>query len=388
VPPAVVMLCDVDLGRPDGSRTHTVEVARGLAAEGLDVVLVARGPDPAIAGVRYRPGAPSQCGRLARLAGVNRAAIGALRAAPKHRRALYVRKDWGSLPALAVARLMLRCPATVEVNDMPYGRGYRRAPGLRSLVADRGKRLAAGLTWRLATRIIAITGALSAVIQRDWGVAPEKIAVIGVGVDPGRFSATDRSAAAVACGLDPARRRVLFVGALVGWVDFATLIAGVAAAAESRDDLEFVIVGDGPLRPEVERLLSAHGIAERTVLTGFVADRDRLAAYIAAANVCLLCHRVDLLGRTGASPAKLGEYLAAGRAVLAVRLPGVEEALTACGGVLVDPGDAAAYGAALGRLLDAPADADRLGAGAAAAVREHYTWEAVARRTVPLLWAR
>ena len=45
------------------------------------------------------------------------------------------------LPALAVARL-LRCPTTVEVNDMPYGRGYERRPGLRSLAADRVKRLA------------------------------------------------------------------------------------------------------------------------------------------------------------------------------------------------------------------------------------------------------
>ncbi len=382
------MLCDVDLGRPDGSRTHTVEVARGLAREGLAVVLVARGPDPAIDGVRYRAGAPSVCGRLVRIAGVNSAAIAALRSAPKGARAFYVRKDWGSLPALAVARLILRCPATVEVNDMPYGRGYRRSPGLRSLIVDRAKRMAAGLTWRLATRIIAITGALAEVIRRDWRVRPDKVVVIGVGVDPGQFDGRDRAAAVVACGLDPARRHVLFVGALVGWVDFETLVAGVAAAFSGRSDCDLVIVGDGPCRADVERLVLEHGIAGRTVLTGFVADRDRLAAYIAAANVCLLCHRVDLLGRTGASPAKLGEYLAAGRAVLAVRLPGVEEVLTACGGVLVEPGDATAYGAALRRLLDHREEADRIGAAAASAVRERYTWEAVARGTVPLLWAR
>src|SRR4051812_22341401 len=132
------MLCDVDLGRPDGSRTHTVSVASGLAGEGLAVELVARGPDPAISGVGYHPGAPSDAGRAARLLGVNRTAIAALRRARRGERAFYVRKDWGSLPALAAARL-LGSPATVEVNDMPYGRGYGRRPGLRPFVADRVK---------------------------------------------------------------------------------------------------------------------------------------------------------------------------------------------------------------------------------------------------------
>jgi glycosyltransferase involved in cell wall biosynthesis len=381
------MLCDVDLGRPDGSRTHTVSVASGLAGEGLAIDLVARGPDPALAGVRYRSGAPSGAGRAARVLGVNRAAIAALRRAPRGERAFYVRKDWGSLPALVAARL-LRCPATVEVNDMPYGRGYERRPGLRPLAADRVKRLAAGLTWALATRIITITAALGDQIKRDWRVDPGKITVIPVGVDAERFTPVDRAAGAAAVGLDPARRRLLFVGALVGWVDFETLVAGVARAIESRPDCDLVIVGDGPERERLAALVRAHGIAERTLLTGFESDRARLASYIGAADVCLLCHRIELLGRTGASPAKLGEYLAAGRPVVAVRLPGVEEMLADCGGILVDPGDADAYAAAIGGLLDDPAAAAAIGARAATVVRERYTWEVVARRTEPLLWTR
>ncbi len=381
------MLCDVDLGRPDGSRTHTVEVAAGMAREGLDVVLVARGPDPVVSGVRYRAGAPSDAGRAARLIGVNRAAIAALWRAPRGERAFYVRKDWGSLPALAVARL-LRCPATVEVNDMPYGRGYNRRPGLRPLVADRVKRVAAGATWALSTQILAITKALGDVILRDWRVAPEKVTVMPVGVDADRFTPVDRATGASAVGLDPARRRVLFVGALVGWVDFETMIDGVARALRDHPDTDFVVVGDGPERDRLADLVRRHGIADRALLVGFEADRARLASYIGAADICLLCHRTELLGRTGASPAKLGEYLAAARPVVAVRLPGVEEMLTACGGILVEPSDAAAYGSAISDLLDDPVAAAAIGKRAATVVRERFTWDAVARRTVPLLWAR
>ena len=212
--------------------------------------------------------------------------------------------------------------------------------------------------------------------------------MIPVGVDAERFTPVDRAAGATAVGLDPARRRVLFVGALVGWVDFETLVAGVARAIATRPDCDLVVVGDGPERARLADLVRTHGIADRTLLAGFESDRARLASYIGAADICLLCHRTELLGRTGASPAKLGEYLAAARPVVAVRLPGVEEMLTDCGGILVAPRDADAYAEAIGRLLDDPAEAAAIGERAAQVVRERYTWEAVARRTEPLLWKR
>jgi hypothetical protein len=61
------MLCDVDLDAPDATRTHTVEVARGFAAEGLEVDLIARGPDPNIDGVRYHSGRGSEAQKLRRI---------------------------------------------------------------------------------------------------------------------------------------------------------------------------------------------------------------------------------------------------------------------------------------------------------------------------------
>ena len=84
--------------------------------------------------------------------------------------------------------------------------------------------------------------------------------------------------------------------------------------------------------------------------------------------------------------ATTGNLNVAKRPAFAVRLPGVEEMLQDCGGILVAPGDATAYGAAIGELLDDPERAAAIGAEASAIVRERYTWEAVARRTEALLW--
>jgi glycosyltransferase involved in cell wall biosynthesis len=82
---------------------------------------------------------------------------------------------------------------------------------------------------------------------------------------------------------------------------------------------------------------------------------------------------------------KIFLYLAAGRAILAPRLPDVEEVLTdGLTARLVSPANPGEAAAALRALL---ADADlrrHLGARALAASIA-YTWEARARRIVPFL---
>ena len=78
-PDALVMVCDVDLGRADATRVHTLEVARWFAGEGLGLDLVARGPDPGLEGVRYHRAAEGELDALRRPFAVNRAAIRVLR---------------------------------------------------------------------------------------------------------------------------------------------------------------------------------------------------------------------------------------------------------------------------------------------------------------------
>ena len=118
-----MIVSDVDLGRPDGTRTHTTEVARALAREGFAVDLVSRGPDPCLPGVRYWSAGPDDPSRLQRISAVNgRAALVLLRRR-RRARALYVREDWGSLPTVLIARL-LGYRVVAEVNDVQYGPGY------------------------------------------------------------------------------------------------------------------------------------------------------------------------------------------------------------------------------------------------------------------------
>ena len=127
-PQRVLMIADIDLGYPDARRVHVSEIARGLLAAGCEVELVSRGPDPAIPGLRYRAAAASGSGRLARLARVNAVAIGRVTARRREARSLYVRYDWGVLPAIVAGRA-LGYRVVLEVN------------ALTTLNADPGARL-------------------------------------------------------------------------------------------------------------------------------------------------------------------------------------------------------------------------------------------------------
>ncbi|MDX6696626.1 MAG: hypothetical protein QOE65_23 [Solirubrobacteraceae bacterium] len=376
----VVMVCDVDLGVPDATRTHTVEVARGFAGEGLDVDLVARGPDPGLSGVRYTEGAASDAGRRERLTGVNGAAISRLRERRGEATRCYVRHEWAQLPVLTAART-LGYRVVTQVDDVAYGRGYR---GEISPAADYPRRGATVAMGRLAHGVVAVTAEIKGLLVDDFRVPADKVAVLPNGVDVERFRPLDRGEAQAVVGLSADHDHAVFTGRFAEWVDFDTILEGFAAAARDRPRARLVLVGDGAERDLVSGLVSRLGVEERVIRPGFVADPDRVVAYVGAAVVGLSANRPSLRARIGVSPVKLAEYLAAGRAVVATDIPGVRETVEASGAGIVTPVDVAAFGAALGELLDDPARADALGAAGRRAAVERLSWPSVVRRTLPL----
>ncbi len=212
----LVMLCDVDLSFPDATRTHTVEVARGFAGEGLDVELIARGPDPELPGVRYRAARGGEYDRAQRLLSVNAAAIGALWRRRRSARRFYVRDSWSCFPALLAAR-MLGYRVVVQVDGIPYGHVNveRQAPPLEWI-----KRAVGIATGRLASGILAVTPQIQSLLVSIARVPPQRIAVIPNGVDLDVFRPLERAEAIDRLGLDPACRYIAFCGGFHPWTDF------------------------------------------------------------------------------------------------------------------------------------------------------------------------
>ncbi|MDP1966236.1 MAG: glycosyltransferase family 4 protein [Reyranella sp.] len=132
-----------------------------------------------------------------------------------------------------------------------------------------------------------------------------------------------------------------------------------------------VLVGDGPARGEIEGLIAPFG--ERVHFAGAVPHADLPALY-AASDLYLWPAINEAYGMA------FLEAQAAGLPVIAGRTGGVPAVVAEdITGLLTPIGDAAAFAAAVARLLDAPAERARLAAAAAARVANHHDERAAAR---------
>jgi glycosyltransferase involved in cell wall biosynthesis len=107
-------------------------------------------------------------------------------------------------------------------------------------------------------------------------------------------------------------------------------VAVAGRVAQAVPDCHFLLVGDGPLRSDVETALTAAGIADRTILTGLRRDVPRL---IAAMDVFLLTSLWEGLPRV------IPQAMSMGIPVVANRADGTVEAINhGVTGFLCEPG--------------------------------------------------
>jgi glycosyltransferase involved in cell wall biosynthesis len=214
--------------------------------------------------------------------------------------------------------------------------------------------------WKYArpAHFIAVSQRVRSVL-RAGGVAAERISVVHSGVEVGRAAARASAATLRELGVEPGRPLVVMVSALIPpHKDPATFLAAIAAVRDAGGDVQALLVGDGPLAAAAARLCSRLGLGGVVRLVGFRRDAVEL---LAAADVAVLSSRDEGLGTT------LLDAMVAGVPVAATAAGGVTEVVRdEVDGLLVPVGDAAALGAAIGRLLG---EAD-LRASLVAAARE------------------
>lgn len=227
--------------------------------------------------------------------------------------------------------------------------------------------------WRSADCCLPVTDVLAGYLRRV-GVPDVRIEVIHNGINEAHFAAApDNHEAKAKLGLTG--QTVLgFTGFVRSWHGLDKIIRWMATAGH--ENAHLLVVGEGPARTELEALSRELGIAGRVTFTGLV-PRDRVPEHVAAFDVALQPAVVEY-----ASPLKLFEYLALGRAVVAPRVPNLMEILTDTeNALLFDPATPGALEAVLGRL---GADADlreRLGRAARDSIQQRgFTWLGNAKR--------
>lgn len=143
----------------------------------------------------------------------------------------------------------------------------------------------------------------------------------------------------------PERRVVISIGRLHEQKDFASLIRIFAKAAGTRPEWDLVILGEGPLRVELEQQIVDLGLKSRVLLPGW------------AGNLSDWYNRAELFALNSTSegfPNGLLEAMAAGLAAISTNGDHGSHALICDGvdGFLVAQGDEASYVETLSRLMD------------------------------------
>lgn len=218
-------------------------------------------------------------------------------------------------------------------------------------------------------------------IRRDSTFLPpyrNKISVIPFGrtVDAFLAAAADEPAKALTRAARGGRF-ALAVGRLVYYKGFDVLIRAVA----DLPDLRLVILGDGPMRADLQGMIDDLGLGGRVTLGGGVSASD-LAAHYAAADLFVLpsTHRSETFALVQV------EAMAAGLPVINTLLPtGVPEvSLDGVTGLTVPPGDQTALTQALHRLWNDPALRACFGAAGRHRAVDVYSARAAAERMINL----
>ena len=216
---------------------------------------------------------------------------------------------------------------------------------------------------RLLRRADAVVVASDAVSDKAASFGPDvaaKVVKIPNGVDVGFWGHPDRE------GPPTGTHTVVSVGRLEKVKGPDVLLRAFAEVARRIPDARLVVIGDGSMRPELERITEEQGIMEYVEFTGAM-DRTAVRGRLHRADVFAMPSRSEGFGLAAL------EGMAAGLPVVGSAVGGLPE-LTGEGGVLVPPEQPAALAEALIAMMT---DADLRQRTSAAAVQRAgvFSWE-------------
>lgn len=235
--------------------------------------------------------------------------------------------------------------------------------------------------YRRADRVVPVTDSFVSHIERR-GVPREKITVVKNGADLSRFIPAPR--------FNRFREEVgvaeRFVVSYLGTHGMAHALGTVLDAAEllrEREDIVFLLVGDGAEREHLARERERRGL-ENVVMLG-QQPKERMPEILAASDACLVhLRRSDLF--TTVIPSKIFETMAMERPIL-LGVEGETRRLVEEGecGLFFQPEDARDLASAAVRLADSPSLGERLGRNGRDFVRRHFNRDVLALRYLELL---
>lgn len=271
---------------------------------------------------------------------------------------------WWIPAGLAGALARPSCPLVITCHGSDLYL-LDRLPALRAL---------ARWVFKRAQRVTVVSSPLRERVAILTGRPAETIPVLPMPVDLERFLS-------LPLPLGPPWE-VLFVGRLIQRKGPDLLLQAAALMAER--PIRFTLIGEGPERERLERLIVDLKLESRVRLLGSQAP-ESVAELLAQSHLLALPARRDWKGEEEGLGMVLLEAMARGRPVVTTPTGGIPDAVRdGETGLLVPPDDPAALAEAIAYLLDNPGVSSRLAAQGRRWVEEHASRASAGRRYAEL----
>lgn len=223
---------------------------------------------------------------------------------------------------------------------------------------------------RGADRVIVINNRL-----KDYavtmGARSSNVQVVPIGTNHAPIPEGLRERVRASLNLAEGDTVLLFVGWLYEFSGVREIVAEIARRREEAQHLKLLVVGDGDLFTELQQMRDRLDLHRNLILTGR-RPREEIQGYIAASDFGLLpAQRNSTMEHI--VPSKVPEYMEAGRAVIATRLPGLEAEFGGVRGLLYSDSAEDAISIA---LAEAP-NARALGESCAQFMATRPSWDDV-----------
>ncbi|MFA5029979.1 MAG: glycosyltransferase family 4 protein [Patescibacteria group bacterium] len=223
-----------------------------------------------------------------------------------------------------------------------------------------------------AQRIICVTKKLTEILENEYKINQEKTTVIPNGVDINHFKIVVAAKEKLEYPQD--LTIIGFVGHFAPWQGMQNVIPALAKIFRN-NKFRLVLVGDGMMRPEWQRLCKKNLLEQDFEFIGLV-DYNKVPLYINAFDVCLAPFTSIRNSDIGLSPLKLYEYMACAKPVLVSNIQGVGDVVeTNQTGIVVRSDNIEDYVNGLRELLGLRDHWPEMGDRGRELVVDQYSWQ-------------
>jgi glycosyltransferase involved in cell wall biosynthesis len=289
---------------------------------------------------------------------------------------IYERYALYNFAGVAAARL-LRVPIVLEVNGSAaleqkrdgVIRGYAVALWAEKTICN------------AADHVIVISTPMRRILE-GFGVRPEKLVVMPNGVNLEHFQPKPSETEALRKKFGLEGRTVIgFVGWFRDWHKLDVMLEAFHRAHLENPALALMLVGDGPMMPELRAYTAKHGLERSVIFTGPIPHRD-VPPYLDLIDVA-----IQPAANEFCCPMKILEYMSLGKPIVGPRQENIEELVEdGVTGCLFEPGSLEGMTGALRRMAADPGALRRMGRRCVETLHERdLFWTGNARKTLALL---